>query len=111
MRKNAAERKDSDPQIKPQLPELKITTGKEVKEDLKGVPTSPGRAITKGKDERPGSLEFSGQNPQRRLSPHQMFPPQLPPNNPLMYLQNNPLGQVSHSMLSKFDLNVLSASY
>merc|ERR1719410_689477 len=30
-----------------------------------------------------------------------MFPPQMPPNNPLMYLQNNPLGQVSHSMLSQ----------
>ena len=112
MRKKIAERKDSDPQIQA-LPELKITAGREpVSEDpAVTLPTSPGRAITKGKDERPGSLEFSGQNPQRRLSPHQMFPPQLPPNNPLMYLQNNPLGQVSHSMLSKFDLRVLSASY
>ena len=68
-------------------------------------PSSPGRAITKGKDERPGSLEFSQQPPQplRRPSPHQMFPPQMqPPSNPLMYLQNNPLGPVSHTVLSKY---------
>ena len=101
MRKNAAERKDSDPQIKPQLPELKITTGKEVKEDIKGVPTSPGRAITKGKDERPANLDLGPAGQSRRLSPHQMFPPSAH-NNPLMYLQNNPLNPVSHSMLSKF---------
>ena len=108
MRKKIAERKDSDPQVQA-VPELKITGGREQtmagQEDVTS-PKSPGRAITKGKDERPGSLELVGQLPQppqpRRLSPHQMFPPQMqPPNNPLMYLQNNPLGQVSHSMLSK----------
>ena len=105
MRKKIAERKDSDPQVQA-VPELKITAGREQmsqEEVTSPKPLSPGRAITKGKDERPGSLELcGGQPPQpRRLSPHQMFPPQMPPNNPLMYLQNNPLGQVSHSMLSK----------
>ena len=112
MRKNAAERKDSDPQVKA-VPELKITQQKEAaKEDaLPPMPTSPGRAITKVKDERPGSLDLLGQapgqgqgQPRQRVSPHQMFPPQPPlPHgaNPLMYLQNNPLGPVSHSMLSK----------
>ena len=104
MRKNAAERKDSDPQIKP-VPELKITAQKDTKEE----PTSPGRAITKGKDDRPGSLDLAGQT--RRLSPlsQQMLPPQLmqPHANPLLYLQNNQLGPVSHSMLSKFFKNNL----
>merc|ERR1719150_1523135 len=51
MRKNAAERKDSDPQIKA-VPELKITPGQEVLEAA--LPTSPGRAIVKGKEDRPG---------------------------------------------------------
>jgi len=97
MRKSAAERKDSDPQIKP-VPELKITSQKDVREE----PTSPGRAITKGKEERPVSLEFGGQSGQgRRVSPHQGFPPQIPPNNPLMFLPNNPMGSVSHSVISQ----------
>jgi len=98
MRKNAAERKDSDPQIKP-VPELKITSQKDLREE----PTSPGRAITKGKEERPVSLEFGGQSGQgrRQVSPHQMFPPQIPPNNPLMFLPNNPMGPVSHSVISQ----------
>lgn len=78
-------------------------------------PASPGRAITKSKDERqdrPVSLELvQGVAPGgRRLSPqqlppHPMFPPNmqgsLPHNNPLLYLQNNPMGHVSHSMLSQ----------
>ena len=105
MRKNAAERKDSAPAIKP-VPELKITTQKEgMKEDvLPPMPTSPGRAITKGKDDRPASLDLAAAaGQQRRVSPQQMFPPQLPPThpNPMMYLQNNPMGPVSQSMLSK----------
>lgn len=84
MRKNAAERKDSDPQIKA-VPELKITPGQELM-DIP-LPPSPGRAITKTKEELG----------QRRPSP-QMFPPGQP--NPLHYLQNN-LAPVSHSMLSQ----------
>jgi len=106
MRKKIAERKDSDPQVQA-VPELKITAGsREQMSEEQGMtkPSSPGRAITKGKDERPGSLEFSQQPPQplRRPSPHQMFPPQMqPPSNPLMYLQNNPLGPVSHTVLSQ----------
>ena len=102
MRKNVAERKDSDPAIKP-VPELKISAGKEAVRD--SPPSSPGRAITKGgNDDRPASLDLAGQA--RRLSPHQMFPHQPlqpgPQHNPLMYLQNNPLAApVSHSMLSK----------
>jgi len=135
MRKNAAERKDSDPftrgvgqvaQVGAGLagqvaqggavPELKVTPGKEGQQVcLAGQPQpppSPGRAITKGKDERPGSLELGqGVAPGgRRLSPQQMPPQQmlpphlqgsLPHNNPLLYLQNNPMGHVSHSMLSQ----------
>lgn len=108
MRKNAAERKDSDPAIKP-VPELKITSQKEgVKEEVSPpMPTSPGRAITKGKDDRPASLDLAAAmagGQQRRVSPQQMFPPQLPPShpNPMMYLQNNPLGPVSQTMLSEF---------
>ena len=109
MRKKIAERKDSDPQVQA-VPELKITAGREqmTQEELANPkPTSPGRAITKSKEERPGSLELCGQQQQqsaqpRRPSPHQMFPPQMPLNNPMMYLQNNPLGPVSHSMLSKY---------
>ena len=95
MRKNAAERKDSDPQIKA-VPELKITPGQEVLEAA--LPTSPGRAIVKGKEDRPGNFDV-GQ--QRRPSP-QMFPPG--PANPLQFLQNNiqnNMAPVSHSMLSK----------
>ena len=87
MRKNAAERKDSDPQIKA-VPELKITPGQELM-DIP-LPPSPGRAITKTKEELG----------QRRPSPH-MFPPGQP--NPLHYLQNN-LAPVSHSMLSKYSV-------
>merc|ERR1712013_333237 len=64
-------------------------------------------------EERPASLELGpGQAVPggRRLSPQQMppqqmFPPHLqgsvPHNNPLLYLQNNPIGSVSHSMLSQ----------
>ena len=110
MRKKIAERKDSDPQVQVQaVPELKITAGaREQMPEEQGMtkPSSPGRAITKSKEERPASLEFSQQQPPqplRRPSPHQMFPPQMqPPNNPLMYLQNNPLGPVSHTVLSKY---------
>ena len=94
MRKNAAERKDSDPQIKA-VPELKITPGKEVMEVP--LPTSPGRAIIKTTEERPVNFDIG----QRRPSP-QMFPPGQA--NPLQYLQNNiqsNMAPVSHSMLSK----------
>jgi hypothetical protein len=107
MRKNAAERKDSDPLTRgPAVPEVKVTT-------QAVPPPSPGRPITKGKEERPGSLELGQVQVApggRRLSPQQippqqMFPPHLqgslPHNNPLLYLQNNPMGPVSHSMLSQ----------
>ena len=93
MRKSAAERKDSDPQIKP-VPELKITPGKEMMELPHMPPSSPGRAITKTKEEL-GQI---------RPSP-QMFPPGPGPN-PLHYLQNN-LTPVSHSMLSKSPVQCL----
>ena len=89
MRKNAAERKDSDPQIKP-VPELKITGGKEMMEVPLALPTSPGRAIIKTKEERPVNFDVG----QRRPSP-QMFPPGSA--NPLQYN----MAPVSHSMLSK----------
>ena len=94
MRKNAAERKDSDPQIKA-VPELKITPGQEGMEAA--LPPSPGRAIVKTKEERPGNFDVG----QRRPSP-QMFPPG--PANPLQFLQNNiqnNMAPVSQSMLSK----------
>jgi len=129
LRKNAAERKDSDPLTRgiaaPAVPELKVTSQKEgqqvpSREGSVGSvqpqpPPSPGRAITKSKEERqdrPASLEL-GQAAApggRRLSPqqmppHPMFAPHmqgsLPHNNPLLYLQNNPMGHVSHSMLSQ----------
>ena len=115
MRKNAAERKDSDPMTRGGngVPEVKVTTQKEGGVGGPQPPPSPGRPITKGKEERPASLELGpGQAVPggRRLSPQQMppqqmFPPHLqgsvPHNNPLLYLQNNPMGSVSHSMLSK----------
>ena len=117
MRKNAAERKDSDPMTRGGngVPEVKVTTQKEGGAGGPQPPPSPGRPITKGKEERPASLELGpGQAVPggRRLSPQQMppqqmFPPHLqgslPHNNPLLYLQNNPMGPVSHSMLSKID--------
>jgi len=123
MRKNAAERKDSDPFTKgagaATVPEVKVTPQKDAQQQQTGVressqpqpPPSPGRAITKSKEERdrPDSLELGqGVAPGgRRLSPqqmppqHPMFPQHLPHNNPLLYLQNNPMGHVSHSMLSQ----------
>ena len=72
------------------------------------LPTSPGRAIVKAKEdqrqerqERPGNFDIG----QRRPSP-QMFPPGGPGSaNPLQFLQNNiqnnMAAPVSHSMLSK----------
>jgi len=115
MRKNAAERKDSDPLTRgaggSSVPEVKVTPQKEGVRDVGGQPqppASPGRAITKSKEERdrPASLELGPAPGGRRLSPqqpppHAMFPPHLPHNNPLLYLQNNPMGHVSHSMLSQ----------
>jgi len=115
MRKNAAERKDSDPLTRggAGVPEVKVTTQKEGVTGGSQPPPSPGRPITKGKEERPASLELGqSQVPPggRRLSPQQMppqqmFPPHLqgslPHNNPLLYLQNNSMGPVSHSMLSQ----------
>jgi len=114
MRKNAAERKDSDPLPRgaggSSVPEVKVTPQKEgVREGGQlQPPASPGRAITKSKEERdrPASLELGPAPGGRRLSPqqipsHAMFPPHLPHNNPLLYLQNNPMGHVSHSMLSQ----------
>merc|ERR1719233_822016 len=110
MRKNAAERKDSDPLTRggAGVPEVKVTTQKEGVTGGPQPPPSPGRPITKGKEERPASLELGhGQVVPggRRLPPQQMFPPHLqgslPHNNPLLYLQNNPMGPVSHSMLSQ----------
>lgn len=120
MRKNAAERKDSDPQTRglgagAQVPELKVTAQKEgISRELNGQhpPPSPGRAITKGKEERPFTLDLGQVPPQggRRLSPQQMpqhpvFPPNMqasmPHNNPLLYLQNNHMGQVNQSMISQ----------
>lgn len=62
MRKTAAERKDSDPNPKPQVvPELKISAGGQpAQEEMKGGSLSPGRAI-KGKGlDRPSSLEVNG---------------------------------------------------
>ena len=128
MRKNAAERKDSDPFTKgagaATVPEVKVTPQKDAQQQQTGVressqpqpPPSPGRAITKSKEERdrPDSLELGqGVAPGgRRLSPqqmppqHPMFPQHLPHNNPLLYLQNNPMGHVSHSMLSKYLPNI-----
>jgi len=115
MRKNAAERKDSDPLTRggAAVPEVKVTTQKEGVPGGPQPPPSPGRPITKGKEERPASLELGhGQvvpggrrlSPQQ-MPPQQMFPPHLqgslPHNNPLLYLQNNPMGPVSHSMLSQ----------
>ena len=103
MRKNAAERKDSDPQIKAGLPELKITPGGHQEPLMEpSLPTSPGRAIVKAKEdqrqERPSNFDIG----QRRPSP-QMFPPGSA--NPLQFLQNNIQNSmavpVSHSMLSK----------
>merc|ERR1719517_257939 len=61
------------------------------------MPTSPGRAIIKTKEERPVNFDIG----QRRPSP-QMFPPG--PANPLQFLQNNiqnNMAPVSHSMLSQ----------
>ena len=96
MRRGAAERKDSEPR-QAGLPELKLTPGKELPPAQQQQQViSPGRPITKAGQERPGSLETAGR---RGVSPQPAFPP--PHTNPLLYLQNNPLGQVSHSMLSK----------
>merc|ERR1719341_16122 len=114
MRKNAAERKDSDPLPRgaggSSVPEVKVTPQKEGGREGGQLqpPASPGRAITKSKEERdrPASLELGPAPGGRRLSPqqipsHAMFPPHLPHDNPLLYLQNNPMGHVSHSMLSQ----------
>jgi len=120
MRKNAAERKDSDPLTRGSMavqastvPEVKVTTQKEglpPRENAAQPPASPGRAITKSKDERqdrPSSLEL-GQGAsigRPQLPSHPVYSSHvqgsMPHNNPLLYLQNNPISHVSHSMLSQ----------
>jgi len=100
MRKNAAERKDSDP--RPGVPELKVT----VQEEGMGIerhqaPSSPGRPILKG--DRPGTLELGGRTTRNNIggggrTPQQQSPLMpggglmgggIPPNvNPLLFLAN-----------------------
>lgn len=104
MRKNAAERKDSDPRLG--VPELKISSNQDRGGAFGGsgrgerqAPPSPGRPITKGKTDRPDRLDLSGQQQQPGgggspshggpgpglLGP---APPHGPPFNPLLFLQN-----------------------
>lgn len=112
MRKNAAERKDSDP--RPGVPELKISgggVGGGPEAEAAAGPTSPGRPILKSKaSDRPESLEVGGGRVGTRGSlagqpipppqpPHHMLagggggqpgmpPPGVAAINPLMFLQN-----------------------
>lgn len=94
MRKNAAERKDSDP--RPGVPELKIT-GQEPENGDRGggAPPSPGRAILKGKgSERPGSLDLGGRS--TRNTPGIGNPP--PPPQHMMPGQGMPMGSGGHGL-------------
>ena len=124
MRKTAAERRDSDP--RPTVPELKVTPGKDESLDttpgsmygLDKTPPSPGRPIVKKESNRPVVLDLAQQHGQGRLpampacplppSPRQQMGPAIsgypgmPHNNPLLYLQNQPMPGVSATMLCKY---------
>eukprot|EP00088_Acartia_fossae_P068576 TRINITY_DN872_c0_g1_i2.p1 TRINITY_DN872_c0_g1~~TRINITY_DN872_c0_g1_i2.p1 ORF type:complete len:1010 (+),score=359.78 TRINITY_DN872_c0_g1_i2:207-3236(+) len=130
MRKNAADRKDSDP--RPGVPELKVTTQEENRELQ--APQSPGRPILKGKnEERPASLDLGnrrttrnsvgrspvlGQSQQPAPQPPPQQPGMLPPGlglggpgvhpnlqNPLMFLSNPQLQGLPQSMLGGGAIN------
>jgi len=122
MRKNAAERKDSDP--RPGVPELKIT-GQESENGERGAaPPSPGRALKGKGSDRPGSLDLGGRStrntpglgnpPHNMMAAGQGMPGPIGPGghglggpgmvgmpgnmqNPLMFLQNQ-MGAQNHQM-------------
>lgn len=117
MRKNAADRKDSDPRSGSGVPELKITAQEEMAGFGHPAPVSPGRPILKGTGaERPGVLDLgvgrsSRSNPgldpgQGRVQGHGL-PGILAGGqgvNPLLYLANQQIQQpvIGHGGVPQF---------
>lgn len=121
MRKTAADRKDSDPRVQSLVPEVKVTSQKDVTtlpsshDSARECPPSPGRAITKNKEDResrPATLDLGvGVRRPNQLQgpgpgPGLHFPPSgaqhLQHTNPLLYLQNNNMaGHINPAMLNQ----------
>lgn len=123
MRKTAADRKDSDPRVQGLVPEVKVTSQKDsntlatCQDSSRDCPPSPGRAITKNKEEkdsRPASLDLGigvrrsnqmqacpGPGP---TGPGLRFPQSahVQHSSPLLYLQNNNIpGHINPAMLNQ----------